>query len=85
MDYAVIGLVPAMTPGRRALILAGRTTFGTQGAAEFLMDENSVLNLLNRLGRTPADKLPFFEALLRVKISGGVPVQPELVLLKHRK
>jgi len=42
MHYAVIGVVPALTPGRRALILAGPTTFGTQGGAEFLLDENSV-------------------------------------------
>jgi hypothetical protein len=85
MDYAVIGLVPALSPGRRALILAGRTTFGTQGAAEFLLDGDSVLTLVNRLGRASPEKLPFFEALLRVKISGGVPVQPELILLKYRK
>jgi hypothetical protein len=85
MDYAVIGVVPALTPGRRALILAGRTTFGTQGATEFLLDENSVSAILHRLGGPSNEKLPFFEALLRVKISGGVPVQPELVLLKQRK
>jgi hypothetical protein len=85
MDYAVIGVVPALTPGRRALILAGRTTFGSQGATEFLLDENSVSALLHRLGAGDNEKLPFFEALLRVKISGGVPVRPELVLLKQRK
>ena len=85
MDYAVIGVVPALTPGRRALILAGRTTFGTQGATEFLMDENNVSTLLRRLERVSTEKVPFFEVLLRVKISGGVPVQPELVLLKQRK
>ena len=85
MDYAVIGVVPALTPGRRALILAGRTTFGTHGATEFLLDENSVSALLHRLGRLSTEKLPFFEVLLRVKISGGVPIQPELVLLKQRK
>lgn len=85
MDYAVIGLVPGLAPDRRALILAGRTTFGTQGATEFLLDENNVSALLRRLDALSSSRLPFFEALLRVKVSGGVPVQPELVLLKYRK
>lgn len=84
MDYAVIGLVPALNPGRRALILAGRTTFGTQGAAEFLMDENSVQLLLARLGSL-TERVPYFEALIRVKISKGVPIQRELILVKERK
>ncbi len=86
MDYAVIGLVPSMSPDRRALILAGRTTFGTQGATEFLMHEENISTLLKQLGVSAASSadIPFFEALLRVKISGGVPVQPELVLIKLR-
>lgn len=84
-DYAVIGLVRGMTPNRRALILAGRTTFGTQGATEFLLDENSVSSLFTRLKMDSSSKVPFFEALVRVKISGGVPVQPELILVKSRE
>lgn len=86
MDYAVIGLVPSMSPDRRALILAGRTTFGTQGATEFLMQEKNILGLLQKLGVNAGSEkdVPFFEALLRMKISGGVPVQPELVLIKLR-
>jgi hypothetical protein len=74
-----------MVPDRRALIIAGRTTFGTQGATEFLLDENHVSGLLKRLRVGSSGRLPFFEALLRIKISGGVPVQPELVLLKNRQ
>lgn len=86
MDYAVIGLVPSMSSDRRALILAGRTTFGTQGATEFLMHEKNISSLFKQLGVSAASSadVPFFEALLRVKISGGVPVQPELVLIKLR-
>lgn len=86
MDYGVVGLVRGLSPDRRALILAGRTTFATQGVTEFLVDENNVAMLLERLGMNASStgKLPYFEALLRVKISGGVPVQPELVLVKLR-
>jgi hypothetical protein len=82
-DYAVIALLPGLEAGRRALILAGRTTYGTQGAVEFLLDEKSVADLLGRLG-AERSALPFFEALVRVKVSGGVPVQPELVILRKR-
>ena len=32
-DYSVIGLVPGMGSGRDAMILAGTTTFGTQGGS----------------------------------------------------
>jgi hypothetical protein len=83
-DYAVIALLPGLEAGRRALILAGRTTYGTQGAVEFLLDESSVSGLLQKLG-AERSALPFFEALVRVKVSGGVPVQPELVILRKRE
>ena len=82
-DYAVIALVPGLNSGRRALILAGRTTYGTQGAVEFLLDEKSTASLLSKLDAR-GSSLPFFEALLRVKVSGGVPLQPELVILRRR-
>lgn len=82
-DYAVIALVPGLNAGRRALILAGRTTYGTQGAVEFLLDQKSTSGLLSKLD-AQRSRLPFFEALLRVKVSGGVPVQPELIILRRR-
>jgi hypothetical protein len=84
VDYAVIGLVPGLDKRRRALILAGTTTYGTQGAVEQVLDEHSVAELMKKLG---ADRgpLPFFEALIRVKVSGGVPVQRELVIVRRRQ
>lgn len=83
-DYAVIGLLPGLAAGRRALVLAGRTTYGTQGAVELLLDENRTSALLASLG-AERGPVPFFEALIRVKVSGGVPVQRELVLLRRRE
>ena len=35
-DYAVIGLMPGLNPSRSVMILAGTTTFGTQGAVEYV-------------------------------------------------
>jgi len=83
-DYAVIGFVPGLDGRHRALILAGTTTYGTQGATEFLTNPASVKILRDRLQRGGSPGMPYFEALLRVKVSGGVPVQPELVLVRPR-
>ena len=41
-DYAVIALLPGVSPGRFMMILAGTTTFGTQGAVEFVCRPDSV-------------------------------------------
>ncbi|HEY2860710.1 MAG TPA: hypothetical protein VGJ21_20000, partial [Terracidiphilus sp.] len=49
-DYAVIGLEPGIDPVRSMLILAGTTTMGTQAAAEYVCREDSLAELLGRLG-----------------------------------
>ncbi len=79
-DYGIVAIKPTFNPNRRALILAGITEYGTQGAADFVTQEDRVNELLNRLHVKPGTTLPSFEALIRVKIEGDVPVQYELVL-----
>ena len=64
LDYAVIAQLPGFDPSRRALILAGTTTYGTQAAAEFVCRESSAAELLSRLGLRRGATLPPFEALL---------------------
>ena len=81
-DYAVIGLVPGIDPARSVLILAGTTTLGTQAAAEYVCREDSLTELLQRLGVQKADDLKFFEAALRVKVTHGVPVKTDLIALR---
>lgn len=83
-DYAVVALLPGLSPSRSVLILAGTTTFGTQGAVEYVCRQNSVEELLLRLSISKSGELNPFEALLRVKITRGVPVQTELVTLRKR-
>jgi hypothetical protein len=83
-DYAIIALTPGLNPVRSVMILAGTTTFGTQGAVEFVSRQNSVADLLSRLSVTKADDLKPFEALLRVKIARGVPVETQLVAVRKR-
>ena len=83
-DYAVVALLPGLGPARSVMILAGTTTFGTQGAVEYVCRPNSVEELLLRLSVSKSGELNPFEALLRVKITRGVPVQTELVTLRKR-
>jgi hypothetical protein len=83
-DYAVIALVPGMDPARSVLILAGTTTFGTQAAAEYVCRQDSLAELLRRLGVSKASDLKPFEALLHVKVTHGVPVITDLVAVRKR-
>jgi hypothetical protein len=83
-DYAVVGLEPGLDRERSMLILAGTTTMGTQAAAEFVCSEESLTELLHRLGVSKAGDLKPFEALLRVRVTHGVPVKEDLVALRVR-
>jgi hypothetical protein len=84
-DYAVVGLVPGLTSAQHALVLAGLTTMGTQAAVEFVCRTKRLEELLVALGVPPKSPFPPFEALLRVKVSGGVPVQSDLVAVHRNK
>ena len=81
-DYAIVGLMPGLDPSHSMLILAGTTTVGTQAAAEYVCREDSLSELLRRLGVSKAGEMKPFEALLRVKVTRGVPVMTDLVAVR---
>lgn len=83
-DYSVVGLVPGIESGRYVMILAGTTTFGTQGAVEFVCRPESVGKLLHEISTSATGPIKPFEALLRVKIARGVPVETEMVSMRAR-
>ena len=83
-DYSVVALVPGIDAGRFVMILAGTTTFGTQGAVEFACRPDSVEKLLRDLPNSGGGQIRPFEALVRVKIARGVPVDSELVAVRAR-
>lgn len=83
-DYSVIGLVPGVGAGRFVMILAGTTTFGTQGAVEFVCRQESLEKLLHEIPGANGGPIRPFEALVRVKIARGVPVATELVAVRAR-
>ena len=81
-DYAVVALVRGLNSGQAVLILAGTTTIGTQAAVEYVCRQSSVEELLLRLPVSQSGKLKPFEAVIRVKVTRGVPVGTELVSLR---
>jgi hypothetical protein len=83
-DYGVVALLPGFTAGHWTMILAGTTTFGTQGTVEYVCRENSLQELLLRLSVSKDGDVKPFEALLRVKIERGVPVGTDLIALRER-
>lgn len=82
-DYAVIALMPGLDPARSVMIFAGTTTFGTQGAVEYACHPHSVDHLMSRLSINKDGEVKPFEALLRVKVTHGVPVDVELVAFRQ--
>ena len=83
-DFGVVGLVPGLNPAHWALILAGTSTIGTQGAVEYVCREDTVRQLLNHLPQTGAGRIPLFEAVLNVQIKSGVPVRSKIVAFHWR-
>ena len=81
-DYAVVAYLKGLNPTRSVLILAGTTTIGTQAAAEFVCSPNLLRDLLQRLNVSNADQVKPFEALLRVKVTQGVPVDTQVLSLR---
>jgi len=82
-DYAVVGLVPGVSPERYMMILAGTTTFGTQGAVELVCRPDSVQKLMHEISGSTTEMKPF-EALVHVKIARGVPLDTELIAVRPR-
>ncbi len=79
-DYGLIALVPGINAVRWILVLAGTTTMGTQAAAEFVSRESTLKGLVDEVPARGAGIQPF-EAVIRVRISGGVPVASRIVAM----
>lgn len=84
-DYAIVAFVRGLDPTHRMAILAGTTTIGTEAAVEYVCSNDSVESLLRSLAVTPGASVKPFEALLRVKVTRGVPVETQLVAVRRRK
>lgn len=84
-DYSLVAMMPGLNPSRWTLVLAGLTTMGTQAAVEYVSRTNTVEELMKRISGTTTGKVTPFEAVLQVKVSGGVPVHSDLIAFHARK
>jgi hypothetical protein len=82
-DYAVISLMRGLDPTESVMILAGTTTLGTQAAVEYVCQQSSLQQLLPQLKVSDSGELQPFEAVLRVKIARGVPVESTAVAVRN--
>lgn len=80
-DYAILALLPGVTPGQRVLIFSGLMTFGTQAAVQYVCQPSTVSALLKRV-RGPDGAIRPFEAVLETEIAGGVPLRTRLVSIR---
>jgi len=76
-DYALFDVLPGRASGRRIMILAGLSTTGTEGAADFATSADGLRRIL-ALADDPQDKnsgrtFPrYFESVLRVEAEKGL-------------
>jgi hypothetical protein len=83
-DYAVVAFIPGVGSSHVALILAGITTIGTQAAVEFVCRATALEDLFRHLAPSGKEPMQHFEALARVKVSAGVPVNTQLIAVHVR-
>jgi hypothetical protein len=85
VDYALISLLPGVTPNHSILVLGGISTIGTQAAAEFATSEENLQAVAHMraeaLGKKPTS--PYFQALLAVQIRDGVAARTDCLLVKE--
>jgi hypothetical protein len=76
-EYAIIASIPGIQANRRIAIFTGLTTNGTQAAVEFACSPENMRQIIDRVGQSNGIIKPF-EAVLHIKLSGGVPLQADL-------
>jgi len=74
-DFAVVSLMHGLGENNHLLTLAGTTTFGTQAAAEYVTNPASVRDFANHLKAATGRAPDSFEAILKVSVTDGVPVE----------
>jgi hypothetical protein len=82
-DHAVIAYIPGIHPQQNTLVLAGNSTWGSQAAVECMTKEACVAAIMDKLQIKPGQKIPYFEALLNVKINDQVPVWNTIIAVRH--
>ena len=80
-DYALVSVWPSPQPGRRIMVLSGVFTWGTQGAAEYVVDGPSLRELGRKLDAdgNGKQKDAGLQILLKVHVRDRQPVATSYV------
>lgn len=81
-EYALISLLPGVTPGRYILVLAGISTIGTEAAAEFATSEDCMKTVAKAFGGSPQTP-SYFQVLLHVQIRNGEGAKTTCLLVRQ--
>jgi hypothetical protein len=76
-DYAIVGRLIDSKSGQFVLIAAGLTTFGTQSAAECLVEPGCIASLTAQAPSAWTSKN--IQAVIHTKILGNTPGPPRVV------
>ena len=84
-EYALISLLPGLSPNQYILVLAGLSTLGTQAAAEFATSDKNMVVLDQMRPKVPgnATQSPYFQALLEIQIRDGIAVKTDCLLVRE--
>jgi hypothetical protein len=78
-DYALITVKPNISEGNTVMVLSGTHSQGTQGAAEYIASEDSLLYLNQRLRQANGLFPKYYQVLLRVAVDNGIPTTISVV------
>ena len=83
-EFALISMLPGMTPGQKLLLVSGLNAQATQAATEFLAAEQSLAQLLALLRQQdPKHQGPWhFQAVLKAEVHDKVPTKSWLVAVR---
>ena len=76
--YGVVALRHDLGGSRQVLILEGTSMAGTEAAADFVLEDGSLLPFLNKI-RRPDGSIPYFEVLLQSASLDGNASQSKIV------
>ena len=87
-DYGLVTIQSGVIPGRYIAVLGGLDTTGTEGATLFATSRPGVEELSNALAAPGAsggkNEMPFFQALIRVRLEKGYDVLGASLVTVHR-
>jgi hypothetical protein len=75
--FAIVAFKRGLTGQENVLLLSGTTTAGTEGAADFVLNDGSLGAFLQKIA--PAKKIPHFEVVLDVENVVGSSPRAEVV------